>query len=257
MRHLTKGIYKFMIGKTAIVTGGGKGIGKSICLAFAKQGVNLVINYSGSEQAAHETKLECEQFGVKCITVRANVSKSEECQELVKQAIDKFETIDILVNNAGITKDNLLMRMSEDEFNDVIDVNLKGTFNMMKSVSRQMMKQRNGRIINIASVVGLMGNAGQANYCASKAGIIGLTKTFAREIASRNVTVNAIAPGFIMSDMTNSLPDDIKQKMLDTIPLKSFGTGEDVAHTAVFLSSEQSKYITGQTLSVDGGMTMR
>ncbi len=246
-----------MKGKTAVVTGGGKGIGKGICLAFAKQGANLVINYSGSESAAIDTKTECEQFGVKCITVKADVSKTDECQSLVKQAIDEFKTIDILVNNAGITKDNLIMRMSDEEFDDVIRVNLKGTFNMIKAVSRQMMKQRNGRIINIASVVGLMGNAGQANYSASKAGIIGLTKTFAREIASRNVTVNAIAPGFIVSDMTNNLPDDIKQKMLDTIPLKSFGTAEDVANAAVFLASEQSKYITGQTLSVDGGMTMR
>ncbi len=243
--------------KTAIVTGGAKGIGKAICLAYAKEGYNLVINYSSSSKEAELTAKECENFGVECITLKADVSKSEDCKNLVEKALEKFKTVDILVNNAGITKDNLVMRMSESDFDDVINVNLKGTFNMLQAVSRPMMKQRCGRIINISSVVGLLGNMGQVNYSASKAGIIGMTKSFAREVASRNITVNAIAPGFIQSDMTDKLSDEIKQKMKEQIPLQTFGTADDVANVAVFLASEKSQYITGQTLSVDGGMSMR
>ncbi len=246
-----------MKGKTAIVTGGGKGIGKYICLALAKQGANIVINYSSSEAGAKQTAQECESLGVKCVLVKADVSKQEDCQNIIKTAVDEFKTVDILVNNAGITKDGLLVRMTEQDFDDVMNVNLKGTFNMMQAAARPMMKQRSGRIINMSSIVGLIGNAGQTNYCASKAGIIGLTKSFAREIASRGVTVNAIAPGFITTDMTDALPQELKAKMLEQIPLGSLGTCEDIAHTAVFLASEGAKYITGQTLSVDGGMSMR
>ncbi len=246
-----------MKGQTAIVTGGAKGIGKAICLALANAGVNLVINYQSSESAAQDTKAECETLGVKCILVKANVAIPAECQNIVKAATDEFKTVDILVNNAGITKDNLLVRLTEQDFDDVINVNLKGTFNMMQAVARPMMKQRNGRIINMSSIVGLVGNAGQTNYCASKAGIIGMTKSFAKEIASRGVTVNAIAPGFIKTDMTDKLPEELKKKMLEQIPLNCLGECEDIANTVVFLAGECARYITGQTLSVDGGMSMR
>ncbi len=246
-----------MKNKTAIVTGGGKGIGRAVCLALAKQGVNLIINYASSESAAEQTANECKEMGVLAITVKADVSKADDCKLLADTAVKEFGSIDILVNNAGITKDNLLMRMSEEDFDAVIDINLKGAFNMTKAVTRTMMKQRSGRIINMSSVVGLLGNAGQTNYCASKAGLIGMTKAFAKEIASRNVTVNAIAPGFIISDMTDSLSDEIKDKMKEQIPLSDFGTGADIAAAVVFLASEGARYITGQTLSVDGGMSMR
>ncbi len=246
-----------MKNKTAIVTGGGKGIGRAVCLALAKEGVNLIINYASSESAAAQTAQECKEMGVCAITVKADVSKPDDCRLLADTATKEFGSIDILVNNAGITKDNLLMRMSEEDFDAVIDINLKGAFNMTKAVTRTMMKQRSGRIINMSSVVGLLGNAGQTNYCASKAGLIGMTKAFAKEIASRNVTVNAIAPGFIISDMTDSLSDEIKDKMKEQIPLSDFGTGADIAAAVVFLASEGARYITGQTLSVDGGMSMR
>ncbi len=246
-----------MKNKTAIVTGGGKGIGRAVCLALAKNGVNLVINYASSESAAAQTAKECIEMGVLAVTVKADVSKPDDCKLLADTAIKEFGSIDILVNNAGITRDNLLMRMPLEDFDAVIDINLKGAFNMTKAVTRTMMKQRSGRIINMSSVVGLLGNAGQTNYCASKAGLIGMTKAFAKEIASRNVTVNAIAPGFIISDMTDSLSDEIKDKMKEQIPLSDFGTGADIAAAVVFLASEGARYITGQTLSVDGGMSMR
>ncbi len=245
-----------MENKTIIVTGGAKGIGKGICLAFAKEGANLVINYNGSEEAAKQTATECEQLGAKCVIIKADISKKDDCQQLVKAATDNFKTVDVLVNNAGITKDNLLMRMSEEEFDDVISINLKGSFNMMQAVCRPMMKQRKGKIINISSVVGLIGNAGQTNYCASKAGVIGMTKSAARELAARNITVNAIAPGFIETDMTLVLPEEIKEKVKEQIPLSTVGSCEDVANAVVFLASEKANYITGQTLAIDGGMSM-
>ncbi len=245
-----------MLNKTAIITGAGKGIGKAVCLELAKKGANIVINYSRSKQAAEETAKECEAFGVKTLLIQADVSKYEDCQKIAEETIKEFKTIDILVNNAGITKDGLLMKMTPEDFDAVIDVNLKGTFNMMQSVSRTMIKQKSGKIINMASVVALLGNAGQVNYCASKAGVIGMTKAFAREVAARNINVNAIAPGFISTDMTAELSEDIKTKMLSQIPLNKFGEPSDVARVVGFLASEDSKYLTGQVLSVDGGMHM-
>ncbi len=245
-----------MLNKTAIVTGGGKGIGKAVCLELAKKGANVVINYSRSKDAAEETAKECEAFGVKTLLVKADVSSYGDCQKLIEETVKEFKTIDILVNNAGITKDGLLMKMTPEDFDAVIDVNLKGTFNMMQSVSRTMIKQKAGKIINMASVVALLGNAGQVNYCASKAGVIGMTKSFAREVAARNINVNAVAPGFITTDMTATLPEEVKTKMLSQIPLNKFGQSEDVAKVVSFLASEDSKYLTGQVLSVDGGMHM-
>ncbi len=245
-----------MLNKTAIVTGAGKGIGKAVCLELAQKGANIVINYSRSKQAAEETAKECEAFGVKTLLIQADVSKYEDCQKIIEETVKEFKTVDILVNNAGITKDGLLMKMTPEDFDAVIDVNLKGTFNMMQSVSRTMIKQKSGKIINMASVVALLGNAGQVNYCASKAGVIGMTKSFAREVAARNINVNAVAPGFISTDMTAELSDDIKTKMLSQIPLNKFGTPSDVAKVVSFLASDDSKYLTGQVLSVDGGMYM-
>ncbi len=246
-----------MKGQTAIVTGGGKGIGKAICIALAKEGVNVVINYSSSSAGAEETAETCRAFGVTALTVKGNVANFDECQNIVKTATDEFKRVDILVNNAGITKDGLLMKMSPEDYNAVIDVNLKGTFNMMQSVSRLMLKQKSGRVINIASVVALIGNAGQVNYCASKAGVIGMTKAFAREVGSRSITVNAVAPGFIETDMTHELPENVKTAMMAQIPQNRFGTADDVADAVVFLASDKAKYITGQTISVDGGMCMQ
>ncbi len=245
-----------MRGKTAIVTGGAKGIGKAICIALAKEGANIILNYNSSESDAKNTANECETHGVKCILAKGDVSNAEDCKKIVEMAIKEFKSVDILINNAGINKDNLLMRMSDDEFNDVININLKGTFNMLRAVSRPMMKQRGGKIVNISSVVGIMGNAGQANYSASKAGIIGLTKSCARELAPRNINVNVIAPGFILTDMTQNLSEEIKNTAKTQIPLSAFGTGEDIANAAVFLASDKANYITGQTLSIDGGMSM-
>ncbi len=245
-----------MKGQTAIVTGGGKGIGKAICIALAKEGANVVINYSSSSTAAEETAEACRAFGVSAVTVKGNVAVFDDCQNIVKTATENFGKVDILVNNAGITKDNLLMKMSPEDYDAVIDVNLKGTFNMMQSVSRLMLKQKSGRIINIASVVGLIGNAGQVNYCASKAGVIGMTKAFAREVGGRNITVNAIAPGFIETDMTHELSEGVRTAMMAQIPQNRFGSPDDVADAVAFLASDKAKYITGQTLSVDGGMCM-
>jgi 3-oxoacyl-[acyl-carrier protein] reductase len=216
----------------------------------------VVVNYSGSEAKAHEVVEAIKEMGGEAIAVRANVGNMEDVQAMMKEALAQFETIDILVNNAGITRDNLLMRMKEDEWDDVININLKGVFNATKAVTRQMMKQRSGRIINIASIVGVMGNAGQANYVAAKAGVIGLTKSTARELASRHITVNAIAPGFITTDMTDKLTEEVKAEMLKQIPLARFGEAKDIASVVSFLASEKSAYITGQTLHVDGGMVM-
>lgn len=239
-------------GKTAIVTGAAKGIGRAIAVAFAKEGCNIVLNYHSS--VSDETVKEIEGCGVSCLPVQGDVSDFEFAAFLIKQAKKEFGTVDILVNNAGITRDMLLMRMSEEEFDSVIDTNLKGSFNMVRHVSSVMLKQRSGVIINMASVVGVMGNAGQANYAASKAGIIGLTKSAAKELAARGITCNAIAPGFVETDMTAVLTDEQKEKMLEVIPLRRYGQTEDIANTAVFLA--KNTYITGQVINVDGGMVM-
>lgn len=238
--------------KTVIVTGGAKGIGKSIAIAFAKEGANIVLNYRST--SPEDVVKEIESFGVKCLSVQADISDFEQAKQLVDKAIEEFKTIDILVNNAGITKDNLLLKMSEDDFDMVINTNLKGAFNMIKHTGKIMLKQKSGSIINMSSVVGLTGNIGQVNYSASKAGIIGMTFSTARELASRGITCNAIAPGFIKTDMTDVLSDSIKENILNTIPLKRLGTTDEIASTAVFLA--KNKYITGQVITVDGGMVM-
>ncbi|MEK4494111.1 3-oxoacyl-[acyl-carrier-protein] reductase [Ureibacillus sp. FSL W8-0352] len=243
-------------GKTAVVTGASRGIGRAIALELAKEGANVVVNYSGSKEKADEVVEEILKIGKKAIAVQANVADNESVQNLMKTALDEFGSIDILVNNAGITRDNLLMRMKEEEWDEVIQTNLKGVFLCTKAVTRQMMKQRSGRIINIASVVGVTGNAGQANYTAAKAGVIGLTKTTSRELASRNILVNAVAPGFITTEMTDALPEDIKNSMLSQIPLAKLGKPEHVAKAVVFLASDDAEYITGQVLHVDGGIAM-
>lgn len=238
--------------KTVIVTGGAKGIGRAIALAFAKEGANIVLNYRSTCDDA--LIKEIESLNVKCLPVKADVSIFNEAKQLIDTAYSAFKSIDVLINNAGITKDALLLRMSETDFDSVINANLKGTFNTTKHASGIMLKQKSGAIINIASVVGLIGNIGQANYVASKAGVIGLTKTTAKELGLRGVTCNAIAPGFIQTDMTASLKDELKTKMLDATALKRFGTTDDVAVTAVFLA--KAGYITGQVINVDGGMVM-
>lgn len=245
--------------KVAVVTGASQGIGKEICIALAKEGANVVINYvdfKNNQELAEDTKKEIEAFGVKAIIVQANVASLEETGAMCKEVMKTFGRIDILVNNAGITKDNLIMRMKEEDFDAVIDVNLKGTWNCMKHITKIMMKQRYGRIISMSSVVGVIGNAGQTNYCASKAGIMGMTKSLAREVGSRGITVNAVAPGFIKTEMTDSLPEDIKENLYQQIPLRYLGEISDIANTVVFLASDDARYITGQTISVDGGMAM-
>lgn len=243
-------------GKTIIVTGGARGIGKAIALKFGKLGANVVVNYSSSSARAEEVGAEIEKSGGKALVIKADVRNVAEVKKMFENALEKFGSVDILVNNAGITKDNLLIRMSEQDFDDVIGINLKGAFNCIKSAAKIMIKQRAGRIVNISSVIGLIGNAGQANYAASKAGIIGLTKSAAKELASRGVTVNAIAPGFIKTDMTDVLSDKIKENILGQIPLGMLGEPEDIANAALFFASENAKYITGQVISVDGGMVM-
>lgn len=239
-------------GKNVIVTGAAKGIGKAVALAFAKEGCNIVLNYHSS--LAEDTVKEIEGCGVDCLAVQGDVGDFAFGASLVKQVKKELGSIDVLVNNAGITRDMLLMRMSEEEFDSVIHTNLKGTFNMLRHASSVMLKQRSGAIINMASVVGVIGNAGQANYAASKAGIIGLTKSAAKELAARGVTCNAIAPGFVETDMTDVLTDEQKEAMLAAIPLKRYGKVEDIAQTAVFLAKQS--YITGQVIHVDGGMVM-
>jgi len=241
--------------KVAMITGGAQGIGKEIARSFADHGARIVIG-DIKEESLKATVEEFQQRGVEADGYILDVSKIPSCESVAKKAIDKFGRIDILVNNAGITRDNLLLRMSEEEFDMVIQINLKGTFNCTKILSRLMMRQRFGRIINIASVIGIIGNAGQVNYAASKAGIIGVTKSVAKELGSRNVTVNAIAPGYIKTQMTEILSDEVKAKMLESIPLKRPGTAEDVANAALFLASDYASYITGQVLVVDGGMVM-
>lgn len=242
--------------RVAVVTGGSRGIGRAICLELAGRGANIVFSYAGNETAASETVAGCELLGATAIGIQGDVTDALAVTNLVNTAIAQFGRIDILVNNAGITRDGLLMSMKEDSFDAVVDTNLKGAFLSMKAVSRIMMKQRYGRIINLSSVVALRGNAGQANYCASKAGLIGLTKSAAKELGSRGITVNAVAPGFIETDMTAQLPEKTRESLLNSIPLKGLGRSEDVAKAVAFLASESASYITGQVLSVDGGMGM-
>jgi 3-oxoacyl-[acyl-carrier protein] reductase len=243
-------------GKAALVTGASRGIGREIALELARQGANVAVNFSGSEAKANEVVDEIKALGREAFAVKCDVSNADAVAEMVKGTIDNFGKLDILVNNAGITRDNLLMRMKEEEWDDVININLKGVFLCTKAVTRQMMKQRVGRIINIASIVGVSGNPGQANYVAAKAGVIGLTKTTAKELASRNITVNAIAPGFITTDMTDKLPEEVKADMLKQIPLARLGEPKDIAKMTAFLASDDSAYMTGQTLHIDGGMVM-
>ena len=242
--------------KTAIVTGGSRGIGRAVCLELAKGGANVVLCYAGNEAAAQEVAHECEALGAKALAVRCNVADAEDVNALVKAAVDAFGGVQILVNNAGITRDGLLLRMSEEDFDAVVDTNLKGAFLCMKAVARTMTRQRYGRIVSLSSVVGLRGNAGQMNYAASKAGVIGLTKSMAKELATRGITVNAVAPGFIATDMTAAMTDAAKEATLASIPAGRLGRAEDVAQAIAFLASDEAAYITGQVLSVDGGMAM-
>ncbi|OUP49486.1 3-oxoacyl-[acyl-carrier-protein] reductase [Lachnoclostridium sp. An181] len=243
-------------GKIAVVTGASRGIGRAIAEKLASMGAMVVINYNGSAKKAEEVKAKIESNGQKAAVMQCNVSDYAACEAFIGEIIKTYGRIDILVNNAGITKDGLLMKMSEEDFDNVINVNLKGTFNCVRHVARQMIKQRAGRIINLSSVVGVTGNAGQVNYAASKAGVIGLTKSTAREVASRGITVNAVAPGFIETDMTEVLSDKVKEASAAQIPLGHFGKAEDVANTVAFLASDDAGYITGQVIHVDGGMVM-
>lgn len=243
-------------GKAALVTGGGRGIGRAICLELARQGANLIINYAGNQEAAAETAAACGRLGAEAVIVQADVADAEECARMFGEAREAFGRVDLLVNNAGVTRDGLLIRMSEQDYDQVLDTNLKGAFLCSREAARMMMKNRFGRIVNMSSVVGLRGNAGQANYAASKAGIIGLTKALAKELAGRNITVNAVAPGFIATDMTSVLSDSVKASILEGIPMKRLGQAEEAARAAVFFLSEESGYITGQVLAVDGGMAM-
>ncbi|MBT2681320.1 3-oxoacyl-[acyl-carrier-protein] reductase [Bacillus sp. ISL-35] len=243
-------------GKVALVTGASRGIGREIAFELAREGASVAVNYAGSEAKALEVVDGIKAMGRDAFAIQADVSSSDSVTSMVKETIEHFGKLDILVNNAGITKDNLLMRMKESEWDDVININLKGVFLCTKAVTRQMMKQRSGRIINISSIVGVSGNPGQANYVAAKSGVIGLTKTSAKELSSRGITVNAIAPGFITTDMTDKLNEDVKAEMLKQIPLARFGEPKDIARTVIFLASEDGAYMTGQTLHVDGGMVM-
>lgn len=245
-----------MENKVALITGATRGIGKAIALELADCGYDIAVNYRTANQELKDLQKDIEDKGVACIPVYGDVSKFEDCENIVKKVIETVGKIDVLVNNAGITKDGLILRMKKEDFESVIDINLVGTFNVTRNVIPYMMKQRSGRIINMASVVGITGNSGQTNYSASKAGIIGFTKSLAKEVASRNILVNAIAPGFIETDMTNVLSEQVKENILNQIPLKRMGTSNEVAKLVKFLSSEDSKYITGQVINVDGGMVM-
>lgn len=243
-------------GKTAVVTGGSRGLGRAICLELAAGGANLVFCFAGNEAAAQETAQACRALGAEVDYLRCNVADSTQVKELMETAVQRFGRIDILVNNAGITRDGLMLTMKESDFDQVVETNLKGTFLCMKAVARQMIKQRYGRIINLSSVVGLHGNAGQVNYAASKAGVIGMTKSLAKELAGRNITVNAVAPGFIDTDMTAALTDAARTAALGAIPMGRMGAPEDVARAVAFLAGDSAAYITGQVLAVDGGMSM-
>lgn len=243
-------------GKCALVTGASRGIGKAIALKLASLGANLVLNYRSSETEAMEVEKEVKKMGVDAISIKGDISKLEDVENLVSVAKEKFGSVDIMVNNAGITKDTLILRMKEEDFDKVIDVNLKGVFNCLKTITPVMVRQKHGKIINLSSVVGISGNAGQVNYAASKAGVIGMTKSLAKEVGSRGINVNAVAPGFIETDMTEVLGDKYKEEMKKNIPLKKLGKPEDVANVVAFLASESSDYITGQVIHVDGGMLM-
>lgn len=243
-------------GKCAIVTGGSRGIGRAICIELARQGASVLLCYAGNEEAARQTVIECEQFGAKALALKCNVADAAEVKAMTDAALAAFGSIDILVNNAGITRDGLLMTMKESDFDDVLDTNLKGAFLCLKAVARPMMKQRFGRIINVSSVVGIRGNAGQVNYSASKAGVIGMTKSAAKELASRGITVNAVAPGFIDTDMTAALPEAARSALLGSIPAGRLGKAEEVAAAVAFLAGVNTAYITGQVLAIDGGMSM-
>ena len=247
---------KNLTGKTALVTGASRGIGRAVALKLASLGANVAINFAGNLTKAQEVKAEVEKQGSKALLVQGNVADFETVQSIVKTVTDEFGTLDILVNNAGITRDNLLIKMSEKDFDDVIGVNLKGVFNCTKAVARLMMKQRGGRIVNLSSVVGIIGNISQANYAAAKAGIIGFTKSTAKELAARNITVNAVAPGFIDTDMTEALSEKVKEELIKGIPAGKIGSAEDVAELVAFLVSDKAAYITGQVIAVDGGMAM-
>ena len=242
--------------KIALITGAGRGIGRAIAIALAKEGAEVVINYNGAEERAKEVKQTIEENGGKASIYKCNVSDFVACEAMIKDIVKEYGHLDILVNNAGITKDGLIMKMKEEDFDSVLNVNLKGTFNTIRHSARQMLKQRSGKIINISSVSGILGNVGQANYAASKAGVIGLTKTMARELGSRGITVNAIAPGFVDTEMTEVLSEEIRENACKQIILGRFGKPEDIANTAVFLASDKADYITGQVISVDGGMNV-
>lgn len=242
--------------KVALVTGAARGIGKQIAITLAKEGYNIALNYRTNTDSIVELKNQIENFRVECLLVQGDVSVFEDAERIANETFEKFGRINVLVNNAGITKDMLLLRMKPEDFMNVIDVNLVGTYNMTKNVSGYMMKAREGRIINVSSVVGISGNAGQSNYSASKAGIIGFTKSLAKELASRNILVNAVAPGFIETDMTKVLKDEVKEKIAEQIPLRREGKAEEVANVVKFLASDDSSYITGQVINIDGGMLM-
>lgn len=242
--------------KNVLITGGTRGIGKAIALKFAQEGYNLIINYVSDRTDIKKLEEEFIKYNVDVLFIKADVSNFEECKKMIDKSIEKFKTIDILINNAGITKDNLLLRMSVEDFEQVIDINLKGTFNVTKNVVPYMMKKRKGKIVNLASVVGISGNAGQCNYAASKSGIIGFTKSIAKELASRNILANCVAPGFIDTDMTSILNDNVKENINSQIPLKRIGKSEEIANSVYFLAGEENTYITGQVLNVDGGMLM-
>ena len=245
-----------LTGKTALVTGGSRGIGRAVCLELARQGGRAAVNYAGNQAAADETVAACQALGAEAFALQADVADAAACDAMVKEVVARFGRLDILVNNAGVTRDGLMLMMKDADWDAVLDTNLKGAFHCIRAAYKPMMKQRGGRIVNVSSIVGLRGNAGQANYAASKGGLIALTKSVAKELAGRNVTANAVAPGFITTDMTGALPEKAKEAMLASIPLGRLGAAEDVAHAVAFFAGDEAGYITGQVLCVDGGMAV-